>query len=139
SAPAGLTAMFVPSHVVYDGRFSNNAWLLELPQPITKLTWGNAILISPRTANSFGLEDGDQVELSIDERRLQGPVLTVPGHVDDAVTLPLGFGRAGSESLARGVGFNAFTLRTRERAEFIAGVTLKKLEGTVVLPLAQRH
>ena len=61
---------FVADSKVYDGRFGNSVWLQELPDPITKLTWDNAALISPRTAEELGLEHGDVVEVSL--RRPQG-------------------------------------------------------------------
>lgn len=136
---AGLTVVFEPSRVVHDGRFANNGWLLELPQPITTLTWGNALIVSPQTAESFGLEDEDRVELSVGGRRVEGAILTVPGHADNAVTLTLGFGRSGTESLARDVGFNAFALRTRAGSHVTSGARMKKLGGKVPLALAQRH
>ena len=100
---------FAVDHKVYDGRFANNAWLQELPHPITKLTWDNAVLISPRPRRRrSALEDrrrrrGRATATGASTRRS----CVVPGHADDVVTLPLGYGREGAETVAKGVGFNA--------------------------------
>ncbi len=56
-----LEARFTPSSHTLDGRYSNNGWLLECPDPITKLTWDNAILISPRLAKELEARDGVQI------------------------------------------------------------------------------
>ena len=61
----GIEIVFRPDPHVWDGRFTNNAWLQELPQPTTRLTWGNAALVSPRLAEQLGLSDGDVVEIEI--------------------------------------------------------------------------
>src|SRR5262249_13079111 len=50
-----LEIIFRPDPYIHDGRFANNGWLQELPRPITKLTWDNAALISPATAERLGL------------------------------------------------------------------------------------
>ena len=56
--PAGVVEIAIrPDPRVYDGRFANNAWLLELPDPITKLTWENAALLSPVTAARLGVAE----------------------------------------------------------------------------------
>jgi len=61
AAPAGgeLELALRPDPSVLDGRFANNGWLQELPKPITKLTWDNAILLSPRTAEKLGVRGND--------------------------------------------------------------------------------
>src|SRR5690606_29357407 len=87
--PEGLEVILAPSNSVYDGRFVNNGWLQEAPDPITKLTWDNAALISFATAAEFGFEDGDLVEFSVGGRKVQAPVLRTPGQADFAVTLPV--------------------------------------------------
>jgi len=133
-------AVFLPDPSVYDGRFANNAWLLEMPDPMTKLTWDNAALISPRTALDLGLVNEDVVELELAGRALEAPVLIVPGHADKTISLHLGYGRVGAESLARGVGFNAYALRTREGAYFARGLGIRKIEGKKYpLALTQEH
>ena len=122
----GMEIAFVGDPKVYDGRFANNVWLQELPHPITKLTWDNAAMISEATAKALDLEDGDVVEVTYRDRRIDAPILRVPGHADDVVTLPLGYGRTGAEKVANGVGFNAGALRASDAPWFDRGVKLEK-------------
>ena len=56
---SGLEIVFVPSPSLHDGRFANDGWLQELPDPLTKLTWDNPALVSPKTAETLGLANGE--------------------------------------------------------------------------------
>jgi len=116
AAPAALELAIRPHPFVHDGRHANNPWLLELPEPITKLTWDNAAQLSPRTAAELGVETGDVVALALAAdaaKTVQVPAIIVPGHADDAITVHAGLGRAASgERIARAVGANAFRLWT---------------------------
>jgi molybdopterin-containing oxidoreductase family iron-sulfur binding subunit len=136
---SGMEIAFAVDPKVYDGRFGNNAWLQELAHPITKLTWDNVAMISLATAKAVGVEDGDVVEVAYRDRRVEAPVLIVPGHADDAVTLPIGYGREGSENVARGVGFDAYALRTSDAPWFDRGVTLTRTGSRAKLAITQDH
>lgn len=141
-ARAGLELSFEQSPKVYDGRFTNNGWLLELPHPLTKLTWDNAAIVSPRTAARLGLETTQVVHLRLgarDNRSLRAPVLVLPGHADESVTLALGYGREGTESLARGVGVNAYLLRTSDAMSFADDLQIEKTGEAYPLALTQDH
>jgi Fe-S-cluster-containing dehydrogenase component len=106
-----LEVALLPDPKVYDGSFANNAWLQELPDPITKLTWDNAAMLSPATAASIGVASGDMLMLAASDRSLQAPALIVPGHADNSIAISFGYGRtAERESVARGVGFNVYQL-----------------------------
>jgi molybdopterin-containing oxidoreductase family iron-sulfur binding subunit len=124
--PTAFELGFAPDPSVHDGRFADNAWLMELPKPLTKQTWGNAALVSPGTAAELGLVNGDLVELSSGGRVLVAPALLVSGHADRSVTLHLGYGRDGAETLARGVGVDAGKLRTTAAPLMAVGVTLRR-------------
>jgi len=139
STPDTLEVNFVGDYKVYDGRFANNAWLQELPNPITKVTWDNAALISPATARRLGLERDDVVLLQYRGRQIEAPVYVLPGHADDTVSLPLGYGRSGAESVARGVGFNAFALRHSAAPWFDRGLIVKKLSRKHKLAVTHDH
>ena len=106
-----LEAAFRPDPTLWDGRFANNGWLQELPKPLSKLTWDNAALLSPATAQRLGLASEDVAELELGGRTLRVPVWIVPGHADEAVTLHLGSGRTRAGRVGTGVGFNAGLLR----------------------------
>jgi molybdopterin-containing oxidoreductase family iron-sulfur binding subunit len=133
----GLEIQFRPDPAVYDGRFANNGWLQELPKPVTNLTWDNAAIVSPRTAEDLGCSirfgwtggergrsEADVVELTLDGRKLRAAVWILPGHADGCVTLHLGYGRerAGRVGTPDGVpaGFDGYKLRTAA-APWIAG------------------
>jgi molybdopterin-containing oxidoreductase family iron-sulfur binding subunit len=135
-----LEINFVSDYKVFDGRFANNAWLQELPDPITKLVWDNPALISPKTAEDLKLETGDVAELTYRGRKLEVPVWVAPGHADGAVTLPLGYGRKFlHETVANGVGYNANLVRSADAPWFDSGATLTKARKTHQLVSTQKH
>lgn len=138
ASEGGLEINFRPDPTIWDGRFANNGWLQELPKPLTKLTWENAVLISPLTAEGLGLATGDWVEIAFAGRSVEGPVWLLPGHPADSVTLHLGHGQAYGR-VAAGAGFNAYALRTAAALWFGRGVTLRKLRGGYTLAGTQSH
>lgn len=134
-----LEAIIAPSSTLYDDRNSNNAWLQELPDPITKLTWGNAALMSPATAERLELADGDHVRLSLSDRAIEIPILILPGHADGCATLSIGYGRAGGGDIARGVGTDAAPLRTASHPFLLPGVKIEKVAGRTRHAQTQEH
>jgi molybdopterin-containing oxidoreductase family iron-sulfur binding subunit len=142
STPAGnsdIEIVFAPDHGVYDGRFANNAWLQELPDPIAKLTWDNAVLISPAAAGARGLRTGDMVKLKASGRELDAAVMVLPGQFTGSVTLALGYGREFAGRIAAGAGFNAYKLRSSDAMSFVTGGSLSATGGTYVLASTQDH
>jgi molybdopterin-containing oxidoreductase family iron-sulfur binding subunit len=137
---------------VLDGRFANNGWLQELPKPITKLTWDNAILVSPATAaklngsespSATGGEHGqirsDVVEIRHGGRTVRGTLFTVIGHADDCATIHFGYGRPRGGRLTAGAGFNAFSIRTSAAPWSAPGAELAKTGDTASLACTQYH
>ncbi len=139
AAAAGLHALFVPDPSAWDGRYANNGWLQELPRPLTKLTWDNVALFSPATAERLGLVNGDVVNLTLNGRSVRGPVWIMPGHADDTVTLPLGYGRQAAGRVGSGVGFNAYALRTSDAPWFAAGLEVAPTGERIKLATTQMH
>ncbi|HEY4184100.1 MAG TPA: TAT-variant-translocated molybdopterin oxidoreductase [Polyangia bacterium] len=147
SAPkaAGIEIAFAPDYKVIDGRFGNASWLQELPDPVTKVAWDNAALISPATAKSLGVQverDNDEFSVLLIEyrdRRVHAPALVVPGHADDCVTLTLGYGRTGAESVARDVGYNAGLLRGSDAPWFDRGAQVTLATGMHLFAVTQNH
>ncbi len=135
----GLELVFRADPSVYDGRFANNAWLQELPKVMTKLTWDNAALISPQTAERLHLQSEDVVELQYQGRKLRAPVWIDPGHAVDAVTVHLGYGRERAGTVGTGTGFNAYALRTSAAPWFGRGLQLRKTGDRYPLSRTQHH
>ena len=139
AASNGLELEFRFDPYLLDGRFANNAWLHELPRPITTLTWDNAIWISPATAERLSLKNEDVVELSVGKRALDGPVWIVPGQPDDTLGVQLGFGRVAAGAVGDNVGFNAYGLRRAQAPFWEGGAKLRKLGTTQPLAQTQKH
>ncbi len=138
-AAEGIEISFPSDPRVRDGSLTNNAWLLELPDPITKLTWENALLVSPGTASELGVATEDIVEVRLRGHSVIAPVFVAPGHADDTVSLSLGYGRSGAEALAKDLGVNAYALRTARAARFDVGVTIERRPGKHPLASTQEH
>jgi MoCo/4Fe-4S cofactor protein with predicted Tat translocation signal len=134
-----LEVCFRPDPSIWDGRFANNGWLQECPKPITKLTWDNALLISPTLAQKHDLKNDDVVELNFHGRTLRGPVWITLGQAANSITLPLGFGRERAGRIGNGVGFNAYAFRTSDAFWSAAGVTLRKTDARNHLVATQTH
>ncbi len=107
-----LEIILPPDYSVYDGRFANNGWLQELPDPITKLVWDNAALLSPKTAKALGVANDDLIKIESGGRSVEAAVHVVPGHAEDTIQLNLGYGRNVVGRIGQGAGFNAYALRT---------------------------
>lgn len=108
---AQVEVVFVPSWSVYDGRFTNNAWMQEAPDPMTKLVWDNAALLSPATAEKLGVVDGNLLNITANGQSLEIAAMIQPGHADDSITIPCGYGRKEVGRVGKGTGFNAFALK----------------------------
>ena len=142
AAADSLEVVFTPSPAIFDGRFANNAWLQELPDPITKLTWGNAALISPALAKNLGLENEDVVELSHADNRsekLSLPVWQVPGLAKYTVVLPAGYGRTRAGKVGDGVGVDVYPLRRSANLHYDLGYSLQKTGKKFELATTQLH
>jgi len=138
-SPGDLEIVFLPSPSLHDGRFANDGWLQELPDPLTKLTWDNPALVSPKTADTFGLANEDLVRLDYAGRSLELPVWILPGMADGVVALTLGYGRQRAGRIGTGVGFDAFRVRTSKAPGFDSGATVTKLARSYSLSATQEH
>ncbi len=125
----GIEIVFRPDPAIWDGQFANNGWLQELPKPQNKMTWDNAVWISPATALQHNLNTEDVVELKYQGRTVNGPVWIMPGHANDSITVHLGFGRTRAGEVGNDVGFNAYLLRTSADLDAGLGVEIRKVGG----------
>jgi MoCo/4Fe-4S cofactor protein with predicted Tat translocation signal len=141
--------VFVRSYAMDDGRYANNGWLQEMPDPITKLTWDNAAIMSPSFAKSLGVETGDLVQVSINDtakdandqpirRELVIAAYVSPGHCDNSITIPLGYGRKKTGPIADEAGFNGYFLRTANSPHF-AIVDGKNIESVQVTKVGKKY
>jgi len=159
AASGSLEISILPDPCVYDGRFANNGWLQELPNPLNKVTWENVGLISPRTATRLGINTGndanefvggaqgtsfintkggnqfsDLVTLKYQGADIQKPVpmWIAPGQPDDVITIYMGYGRTRAGKIGTGLGYNAFDVRRSDAMNFGAGEVSKNGETTAV-------
>lgn len=119
----GRMVAIVPSLSLYDGQYSNNAWLQELPDPVTKIVWENAALMSPATAIAIGAAAGNNpkdlarasehiVTLTTEYGTADLPVWVQVGMADDVVAVSLGYGRTAGGTTAMNAGANGYVLAT---------------------------
>jgi MoCo/4Fe-4S cofactor protein with predicted Tat translocation signal len=135
----GVTLAFRPDPTVWDGCFAPNGWLQELPKPITKLAWDNALLLSPRTAERLGLGLEEMVEITAGPRKLRAAVWVLPGQADDTATITLGYGRERAGQVGSNLGFNAYRLRTSNALWTVPGATVRGLGEKYTLASTQNH
>ena len=138
AAVEGVEINFRRDETIYDGRFANNGWLQELPKPVTKLTWDNAALMAPSTAEANGLHTGDIIAIQHDGRTLNIPVWITPGHAREAITVSVGYGRTKAGRVGNGAGFNSYALRG-SAAPWYGAATITKTGDTYDLVGTQDH
>lgn len=123
---AGMEISIKPDPKLFDGRYSNNGWLMELPDPMTKITWDNVALMSPATAESIGIprersfssNEVPLVRINAGDESIEIAAWVQPGHADDSITLYTGYGRENIGRVADGVGVDVFPLRTSDTMLF---------------------
>ncbi len=124
---------------IYDGRFSNNGWLQELPKPMTKMTWDNPVLMGPAMAERLVLKSGDLLRIELNGKNLTVPVWIQAGHPDNSVTCFLGYGRARAGRVGTGAGFDMYPLRFSATPWFTTGLKISKAGGTYLLASTQGY
>jgi len=155
-----LEVLFATDHKMDDGRFANNGWLQECPDPMTKIAWDNAILVSPRLAKELGIVPGGSLlqvarkeeaeftqgkenahvyEVLLNGRTVRGPVHIQPGLANYTIVLPLGYGRKASGHIGTGTGFSAYAVRTADAQGFATGAKLVKTGERMKLANTQEH
>jgi molybdopterin-containing oxidoreductase family iron-sulfur binding subunit len=104
SVPDEFALVLYPKVSMLDGRHAHNAWLHELPDPISKVAWDNYACLSPTAATRLGVQDGDVVRIEVADspgaEPLELPALVQPGQHDRVVAVALGYGRKGTDRFA---------------------------------------
>ncbi len=154
---------------VLDGSYANNAWCQELPDSVSKIVWDNAAVMSPATAERYGLsvvyETGqhyaDVIRLTVNDNTVEMPIWIVPGHADNSVSVHLGYGRDiesrrperntgffdlddytdvyGKGAISTGVGQNVAQLRTPTAMRMSAAGNIEKTGERYMLATTQDH
>ncbi|MBX7172614.1 MAG: TAT-variant-translocated molybdopterin oxidoreductase [Pyrinomonadaceae bacterium] len=167
-APTGsgdLEIAILPDPSIYDGRYTNNGWLQELPNPLNKVTWENVALVSPKTAEKLGVNQGrdanqqagagegttfyntkggnlfsDLVTLTYQDGKVSQkvPIWVSPGQPDDVVTIFLGYGRTRAGKVGTGLGYNAYEVRKSDAMWFGKG-SISKTGETTTIASSQTH
>lgn len=121
-----LTLLIRPDTGVWDGHFSENAWMQETPRPLSKLVWENVVQISPELARRIGVQEADEVTVSLPEGNVTGPVHIAEGQADSVVQMTLGYGRQIKGGISTGLGYDTAPLRTVASPWTRSGIRLTK-------------
>jgi molybdopterin-containing oxidoreductase family iron-sulfur binding subunit len=137
--PKAIEINFRRDPSVYDGQFSNNGWLQELPKPMNKLTWDNPVLMGPAMAERMDIKTEDLVELELNGKKITAPVWIQVGHPDNSISVFLGYGRRRAGRVGTGAGFDMYQLRTSATPWIASGVAIRKTGGTYKLASTQGY
>jgi len=125
----GVEVNFRRDPSVYDGAFSNNGWLQELPKPMSKVTWDNPLWIGPKMAERLGIKTEDVVTVEVSGKKIEAPVWIQAGHPDNSITVFLGYGRRRAGRAGSGMGFDVNPLRT-SAAQWVAAASAPVKTGS---------
>jgi anaerobic selenocysteine-containing dehydrogenase/Fe-S-cluster-containing dehydrogenase component len=105
-----FTLIAYPHSMYFDGRGANRPWLLENPDPITKITWHSWIEVHPETAREMDLRAGEHLQLTSPHGTIEAPVYLYAGMRRDVLAVPLGLGHTEFGPFATGRGVNPLDL-----------------------------
>jgi molybdopterin-containing oxidoreductase family iron-sulfur binding subunit len=142
----GMELVIRPDSKVFDGRFANNGWLQELPEPMTKITWDNVALMSKKTADKLGVEEAglgksevEIVSITVDGTTVELPAWVQPGHADDSITITVGYGREGIGRVANKTGVDTYPLRSTSNMLYASDISIEKTGSTYEIACTQDH
>ncbi len=148
-AASGFDVVLQRDLSVDDGRFNNNGWLQEIPDPITKVTWENVILVSPATARELGIPDAANAKdgqyrqplltVTIGQRSVEGPVWVQPGLADKTIGMALGYGRRVTGRVGRGSGHDAYPLYLKDSRHLATGAKVSVGKRRHLVAVTQEH
>lgn len=147
SGSSDIELVITADNTLFDGRFANNGWLQELPDPITKITWDNVAAMSPATAKALGVEEKpfgvtrfDMVNISVNGTTVEMPAWVLPGHADNSITVTTGYGRRNIGKVADGMGQDVYVLRNTDNMHYHPEVQVSKVSGkTYPIACTQNH
>jgi MoCo/4Fe-4S cofactor protein with predicted Tat translocation signal len=144
----GLEVVLYEKVAMGSGRYANNPWLQELPDPVSKVVWDNYLCVSPKFAKENGLEmdlvdhNTDMVKLTAGNNSMEVPIYIMPGHCDNVASLALGYGRQKAGRAGNNVGFNAYPFVTSNGESCLYSFSGAKIEKTgkkYTIAITQTH
>ncbi|MDZ7690113.1 MAG: TAT-variant-translocated molybdopterin oxidoreductase [Balneolaceae bacterium] len=142
----GIEVVIRPDSTVFDGRYANNGWLQELPDPMTKITWDNVALMSKATAEELGIEQAglgvanvEKIAITIDGTTVEIPAWVQPGHADDSITVTVGYGRERIGKVANRTGVDTYPMRKTGSMLFATDVSVENVGGSYEIACTQDH
>jgi Fe-S-cluster-containing dehydrogenase component/anaerobic selenocysteine-containing dehydrogenase len=130
--------MVVPIGVA-SGFHSNNPWLQELPDPISRVTWDNYASLSPKFAKEMNLKTGDVISIG---NKIEIPVVEQPGQAYGVVSIALNYGRTHAGKVAEEVGVDMYSFvkrQTNNLQYYQTDITVRKTVKSVILAQTQTH
>ncbi len=137
-ATGGYELVLYETIALGNGQYANNPWLMELPDPISKVCWDNFAAISPATASKLGAVAGGMLNI----KEVDIPVLIQPGQAEDTISIAVGFGHTAMGKVANSVGKNAYPLigvLNGSRQRYVTGITPVVSKATYALASTQMH
>lgn len=134
-----IDLVFLADPRLYDGRYANNGWLQELPDTLTKLTWDNALFLSPATAKTLGARHERMARLTLDGESKEIVVYVMPGLAPNTAAVWLGHGRRDAGRVGNGVGFDVYPLRASTAMDLKPGASIEPLRQRYILASTQDH
>lgn len=136
ATPGQMEVVFTASFSNLDGRYANNGWMQELPDPITKVTWDNVALMSVNTAKALNVKNEKLVKIKKGQDSIKLPVWILPGIADNTIVVELGFGRDIGR-VSHGVGVDVNPLRKSTAMDFAGGFTVHRTLGEHAIACVQ--
>ncbi|OYD43969.1 molybdopterin oxidoreductase [Sphingobacterium cellulitidis] len=137
----GVELKVYESPNIRDGRWANNAYLQELPDPVSKVTWDNFAAINPADAEELGVKETGKVTVEANGYKVDLPVLLQPGQARGTVSVAIGYGRTKVGKAGNNVGVNAYPFASLVNGtiQFTSKATISKASGIYELAQTQTH
>ncbi len=137
-AGSGIELALYEKISIGSGKYTNNPWLLEMPDPITTATWDNYVCVPVKYAEENDLKFEDVVKIN---GNIELPLIVQPGQAEGTISIALGFGRTAAGKAGNGVGQNVFGLANKNGLVSLGGkeVTIEKTGKTYPLAVTQIH
>lgn len=142
AADSEIVLALYPKVSMGDGRSANNAWLQEMPDPVSSITWDNHLNVGPALARKLGFEQDDVVEVSTGDVKVELPVYVQPGMHAHVVSVAVGYGRTAAGKVGTEAGVDVLPFVKVEGAHLAysgQSVTLRKTGRFYRLASTQQH